>query len=79
LPTRSNADSFTLRTALAAADAPATGDYKSAWSYPTKTSKDALVLKTTIMVDGKEVTKEVQVKGIKAYVEPPQGNKTIKD
>jgi len=76
LPSPCAADAIKLQ-AVAAAAAGDTGTFFSSWGAPTVTPKSALVLKTTVMVNGKEVTKNVEVTGIKAWVDPPRGNMTI--
>ena len=72
------ADTIGLR--VAAAPDPGTGTFLSGWGAPTVTPKTPLVIETTIMVNGKAVTKKVEVTGIKKWVDPP-GNKfkTVSD
>jgi PEP-CTERM motif-containing protein len=73
------ADAFGLRAVAAAAD-PGTGTFHTALGAPTITPTKPLVIKTTIMVNGKEVTKEVEVTGIQAWADPPRRNyKTLRE
>lgn len=76
VPTPCAANPIGLGAVAAAAD-PGTGTLYTAWGAPTITPKTPLVIKTTIMVNGKPVTKQVEVTGIQAWKDTDRGKLTI--